>query len=464
MARKPNIVFVFGDQHRYSALGCSGNPVVKSPAIDGIARDGLNFDAAFSSCPICSPYRAAILSGLYAHQHGVLCNEYKMKTDILTLPGELKKGGYRSAFIGKWHLGEGPYNEPKRYGFDYMAGGNCFHHYYDCKYYINEQGPFVHPEWEPTASTNYAIDFIRDHVKKNPLQPFMMMMSWTPPHWPYNEYPQEFNTYSPAGVDLPANVPPQMADFARKEIANYYGMVSALDFEMGRLLSALSELGLDDDTIVVYTSDHGDHLSSHGYVKPGEKWMHHTMRCSKATPYEESIHIPCVMKWPGHIKPGTHTDIMFNSVDVMPTLLSLCGLPVPDSIAGKDLSFAVLGGEGERPDSVFLQILGTGWPDRLKWLGFWRGIRTERYTYARWWNLEVETRLFDREKDPLEMENRFGDPGYSEVQQQLEARLQQWMKETNDPFDWGERDEVKHMLKLGQEFTDDKWNKVIARL
>jgi len=345
-----------------------------------------------------------------------------------------------------------------------MAGANIFHHYYNCEYHVNETGPFVHPEWEPTASTNYAIDFIKDHVKKSPDNPFLLMMCWTPPHWPYNEYPQEFNTYKPGEVDLPANVPKQMEEFARKEIANYYGMVSALDNEMGRLLSVLSELKIDENTIVVYSSDHGDHLSSHGYVKPGEKWIHHSMRCSKATPYEESIHIPFVMKWPGHIKPGTHTDVMFNSVDVMPTLLGLCGLPVPEGIAGRDLSFAALGGEGEKPDSVFLQILGTGWPDRLKWLGFWRGVRTERYTYARWWNTEVETRLFDREKDPLEMKNVYDDPEYAGIRGKLEARLQKWMRDTNDPFDWGARDETKHMLKLGQVFVDENWYNIKPKL
>ena len=464
MSKKPNIVFVFGDQHRYSALGCDGNRVVKSPVIDSIARDGVNFDAAFSSCPICSPYRATMLSGMYAHQHGVMCNEYKMKTTIPTLPGELKKAGYRSAYIGKWHLGEGPYGESKRYGFDYMAAANCFHHYYNCEYFINETGPFTHPEWEPTASTNYAIDFIKDHTGKHPDQPFMMIMSWTPPHWPYDEYPQEFNTYNPDTVDLPENVPVQMAEFARREIANYYGMISALDAEMGRLMAALTELGLDDNTIVVYTSDHGDHLSSHGMGKPFDKWLHHSMRGSKATPFEESIHIPFVIKWPGHIKSGIHTDVMFNSVDVMPTLLGLCGVPVPDSVAGRDLSFAMLGGKGDKPDSIFLQHLGTGWPNRLKWLGFWRGVRTEQYTYARWWNEEVETRLFDREKDPQEMHNCFDDPEYAEIREQMEARLQQWLKETNDPFDWGERDNVKHMLKLGQEFTSNKWDNVVPKL
>lgn len=457
MSKRPNIVFVFADQHRYSSLGCNGNPVVKTPNIDRLAAEGMCFDNAFSSCPICSPYRAQILTGLYSHQNGVVCNEYKMRTDITTLPRELGKAGYKSAFIGKWHLGYGPFTEEKRYGFDYMAADNIHHHYYDCSYYHNEEGPFIKPGWEPTVSNDYAIEFIKKHVTESPDQPFMVMMSWTPPHWPYDEYPQEYNIYSKKEVDLPPNVPVQMAEFAREEIANYYGMITGLDAEMGRLMSTLTEMGIDDNTIVVYTSDHGDHLSSHGYGKPFDMWLHHTKRGSKATPHDESIRIPFIIRWPGKIKPNTRTDVLFNSVDVMPTLLALCGLPVPDSLYGKDLSFAVLDQPGVRPDSVYLQILGPGWPHRGKWLGYWRGIRTPRWVYARWWNNELDPVLYDREQDPWEMKNLYGKPEYAGVQNMLEKRLKEWMDFTNDPFEYGERDPETGMLLLGQEFTHEKW-------
>ncbi len=459
MNRKPNIVYVFSDQQRYSALGCNGNKVVRTPNIDRIAQEGMAFDNAFSACPICSPYRAQILTGLYAHQNGVVCNEYKMRTDITTLPLELKKAGYRSAYIGKWHLGYGPYTEDKRYGFDYMAANNCNHDYYDCQYYINEEGPITKEGWEGTETTNYAIQFLKSHCKAYPDTPFMMMMSWTPPHWPYNRYPQEFNTYLPDEVDLSPNVPEQMADFACKEIAQYYGSCTALDAEFGRLMDALEKLGIVDNTIVCFTSDHGDHLSSHGYGKPSDYWMHHTMRGSKATPYEESIHVPFLIKWPGKIKPGQRNNVLFNSVDVMPTLLSLCGLTIPGEIFGKDLSGAALGGKCETPDSVYLQILGPGWPHRGKWLGYWRGVRTDRWVYARWWKDEVEPKLFDRLNDPYEMDNLYGKPEYAQIQEMMEKRLEQWMEYTNDPFDTGERDPKTGMLLLGQKFSDDKWNK-----
>lgn len=457
MNKKPNIVFVFADQQRYSSLGCNGNPVVKTPNIDRLAAEGMSFDNAFSSCPICSPYRAQILTGLYSHQNGVVCNEYKMRTDITTLPRELGKAGYKSAFIGKWHLGYGPFTEEKRYGFDYMAADNIHHHYYDCSYYTNEEGPFIKPGWEPTVSTDYAVEFIKKQVTECPDQPFMLMMSWTPPHWPYDEYPQEYNIYSKKEVDLPPNVPVQLAEFAREEIANYYGMITGLDAEMGRLTNTLSEMGIEDNTIIIYTSDHGDHLSSHGYGKPFDMWLHHTMRGSKATPYEESIHIPFIIKWPDGIKANTRTDVLFNSVDVMPTLMALCGLPVPDGLYGKDLSSAALEQHGERPDSVYLQILGPGWPHRGKWLGYWRGIRTPRWVYARWWNNEVDPVLYDREQDPWEMNNLYGNPEYADIQAVLEKRLKEWIDFTNDPFEYGERDPETGMLLLEQEFTHEKW-------
>jgi len=235
MNRYPNIVFVFSDQQRYSALGCDGNTVIKTPNIDRMAAEGLVFDNAYSSCPICSPYRAQILSGLYAHQNGVVCNEYKLRTDITTLPQALKKAGYRSAFIGKWHLGYGPYTEDKRYGFDFLIGNNNYGDYFNTRFFHNEEGPVAQTRWEPTESTDHAVRFISEHRQAYPDRPFMVMMSWTPPHWPYTKFPPEYNTYSPEAVDLPPNVPEQMAQFARKEIALYYGNCAALDAEIGRL-------------------------------------------------------------------------------------------------------------------------------------------------------------------------------------------------------------------------------------
>jgi arylsulfatase A-like enzyme len=457
----PNILFVFSDQQRYSALGCTGNAVIQTPHLDRLAEGGVCFDQAFSSCPICSPYRAQILTGRYAHDNGVVDNEYKLRDDR-TLARALKEAGYATAYVGKWHLGYGPYPQEKRYGFDDMAAYDCQHQYYTTTYYENESGPHAIEGWAPTGETDLALGYLQAHLKRGETTPFFLMLSWGPPHWPYNQYPAEFRTYDPGDIDLPPNVPEQMAEFARREIADYYGNISALDAEMGRLLSWLADHNLAENTILCYSSDHGDHLSSHGYGKPMDTWLHHTKRASKATPYEESIHIPFLLRYPERVAAGQRTDILFNSVDVMPTLLGLAGVEAPvgveasAGVQGQDLSFAVLDEAGSEPDSVYLQILGPGWPHRGKWVGCWRGIRTKRWLYARWHD-SGEVLLFDRENDPYEMDNLAGRPAYATVQASMEARLQQWMADTGDPFDSGERDPDTGMLCLGQEFVDKRW-------
>jgi arylsulfatase A-like enzyme len=159
------------------------------------------------------------------------------------------------------------------------------------------------------VETDLAIRFLERHQAERQEDPFAFFVSWRPPHWPYPQYPDEYGGYDPADVDLPGNVPKQMADFARREIADYYGCCTGLEAQMGRLLEALVQLDLADDTIVCYTSDHGDHLSSHGYGKPMDAWMHPSMRASKATPYEESAHVPFLISWPGGTTPGSRSDV-----------------------------------------------------------------------------------------------------------------------------------------------------------
>lgn len=449
-ARKPNIVFVFADQLRYSALGSSGNKIVRTPNFDRMASQGMVFENAFSGHPLCSPYRAQILTGKYGFANGVPDNEYLLWDNQVTLAQALKAAGYQTAYIGKWHLGGGPYTEDKRHGFDYMFAFNCLNRHYGATYHRNEAGPIKVNNFAPEGETDEAVQFIENHMKASSDSPFAVVMSWEPPHWPYGQYPKEFDIYDPAKVDLPANVPVQMADFARREIAQYYGNVSALDAQMGRLLGALDKLGIADNTILCFSSDHGDHLSSHGYGKPMDKWMPPTMRASKSTPYEESVHIPLIMRYPRRVKAGQRTRAMFGSVDVMPTLLGLCGVAIPEGVQGRNLSHVATGEDGTPPpDSVYLMNMGTGWPDRERWVGCWRGVRTDRWVYARWHDVrDHEPVLFDRKNDPHEMKNLAEDTEFAKVRQEMETRLRTWMVETGDPFDKGRRESRKGMLEM----------------
>jgi len=457
MAR-PNILFVFSDQHRYGALGSSGNRVVRTPNLDRLASEGAVFDQACSCYPLCSPYRGQLLTGAYCHQNLVVCNEYALKGGQETIAGTLSRAGYRTGFIGKWHLGDGPYPEEKRHGFDYLGAYNTGGFgFYKTEYWENERGPMPFGCWSPEGETNLAIRFLERHKEDAPGGPFALMLGWAPPHWPYAQFPQEFNTYDPSGIEPRGNVPEQMRDFAPKELALYYGCIAALDFQLGRLLEALERLGLADDTVVCYTSDHGDHLSSHGYGRPWDHWLPPQMRASKATPYEESVHVPFLMRFPGVVPAGHRTDALLGSVDIMPTLLGLCGLEIPGTVQGADVSRAARGEDGPLPDSIYLQNMGVGWPNRREFTGFWRGVRTKRWTYARWLNGRFGPWLFDRQADPEEMKNLAGLSEHAPAQRELEARLQRWIAETGDPFETGERDPVKGMLMLGQEFAGDRW-------
>lgn len=452
----PNIIFICSDQQRYETMGCTGNPVIRTPGFDRLAAEGVLFRQAFSSCPICSPYRGQIVTGRYSHKNGVPDNEYGLFEDQTTMAQALGNAGYRTGYVGKWHLGYGPYPKEKRYGFDYMAAYNCKHKYFDVEYWENETGPIAFGQWAPAGETDLAIRFMQDHREQAGDRPFYLMMSWGPPHWPYDMYPDEFRLYEPDQAIVPPNVPEDMREFAQKEIADYYGNVAGLDAQMNRLLDWLETNGLRENTVICYSSDHGDHLSSHGYGKPMDRQLHHSKRASKATPYEESVHVPFLLSYPKAVAAGRTTDILFNSVDVMPTLLAIAGVDIPPEVQGRDLSHAALGGEGPEPDSVYLQILGPGWPRRGKWVGFWRGLRTQRWVYARWYGTG-DVWLFDRDNDPFEMTNLAGRPEHAQIQQQLETRLQQWLEQTDDPFETGARDPATGMLELGQTFTHKKW-------
>ena len=450
---RPNVVFIFDDQHRYSALGTSNNLIVETPNLDLLASEGIVLDQVYSSCPICSPYRGQLMTGRYSHCNGVLDNEYSLHPNQAFLPDVLKRAGYTTGYVGKWHLGYPPYTQDNRFGFDYMAAYDCRHSYYKTDYFENETGPISMDGWAPKIETDLAIRFMESSV-----DPFCLIMSWGPPHWPYDEYPDAYDVYDPEKVDLPPNVPDQMSAFARKEIADYYGNVTGLDAQFGRVVEAIDLLGISDNTILIFTSDHGDHLSSHGYGKPMDRWMHHSYRASKATPYEESIHVPFVARWPGHIPAGLRSDAIVSSVDLMPTILSLCGAEIPDSVQGVDQSHHLLGADGPRSDSVYLQILGPGWPHRGEWVGFWRGLRTERWVYARWYKNEYGPLLFDRDNDPYELNNLAGSPDYIDCQNELEARLSRWIDETSDPFDTGIRDPETGILELGQRFNNEMYH------
>jgi arylsulfatase A-like enzyme len=193
--------------------------------------------------------------------------------------------------------------------------------------------------------------------------------------------------------------------------------------------------------------------------------MHHSMRASKATPYEESIHVPFIVRWPGQTPAGERRDAFFGAIDLVPSLLGACGIPMSEGLQGRDVS-SVWRGEAapidseHAPggcDSAYLMNMANGWPNRYGWVGRWRGVRTERYTYARWFENERGPWLFDREADPLEMKNVAESSEARPVVEEMEERMHRWMEGTQDPFEYGRRG-ARGFLDVGQEWADpDRW-------
>jgi len=418
---RPNILYVFADQMRFSAMGCMGNTCVRTPHLDRLARQGLPFENAFSCAPICTPYRAQLMTGRYAQTTGIWRNDLKLPREEVSLADVLKAQGYATGYIGKWHLNGGrkrPPGTPEKAGFvppedrqgwDYWAGLECSHNYFTTKYYGDTVDPIPVRGYEPDVQTDLAIEFIRQNKRR----PFCLMLSFGPPHNPYKP-PGKHDTYRPADVPLRANVPREMEVVARETIAQYYGLVTSLDENVGRLMKSLDDLQIGERTVVCFTSDHGDMLYSHG-------------QRLKQKPWEESIHVPFIMRYPERVRPGRKSDVLLASVDIMPTLLGLARAPIPANVDGVDLSPFLLGESNEEPEAVFLSNdpLGRNSP----WTQ-WRGLRTKEWKYVL--GAEGDWLLYNLRQDPYEMNNLVSDPGAKAIRDKLHAMLESRRHELHD--------------------------------
>ena len=441
MPDRPNLLYVFADQMRGSALGCLGDEQARTPHLDRLAAQGLAFRHAIANTPVCTPSRGSLLTGRHALACRCIANDLRLPEDERSIADELhdagdRAAGYRTGYIGKWHL-DGISRHmftppgPRRHGFDdYWAAYNCNHQYMDCRYYVDDD-PELKREarYDADVQTEQAIAFLERYRA----EPFCLFLSWGPPHDPYRQVPQEFlDMYPPEEVALRPN-----AEGAnRAAIAGYYAHITALDRNVGRLMAALDRLGLAEDTLVVFSSDHGDMLWSHG-------------RLNKQQPYEESVRVPLIMRWPGrlpagrvHLPTGEVRDTLISVADYAPTFLGLLGQPVPEAMNGLDLSQVLLGRTRDEPTSVFINEYVSF--DQARAYQPWRGVRTKRHTYARW--LQGGALLFDNQRDPYQMRNLLAEPGHEALAAELEAELQGWLARLGDDFTTGE----EHIRQLGQ--------------
>lgn len=428
--QKPNVVFVLADQWRAQALGYTGNWQAKTPHLDKLATEAVNFSTTISTCSVCTPARASIITGQYPLSHGLFHNDKPLSNDALSIAEVYKEQGYQTAYIGKWHLnghanGEDlnehrllPVPKERRQGFDYWKVCETTHKYNNSIYYDENDEKHSWKGYDAIAQTDSAISFI----KNNKEEPFILFLSWGPPHAPYETAPDRFREmYDPAEMKVRPNVPESKIQKAKQALSGYYAHCSALDDCIGRLQTAIKESELEDNTIFVFTSDHGDMLYSHKQTK-------------KQKPWDESILVPFLLKYPGKL--GTRprkVSTPFSTPDIMPTLLGLSGIDIPSSVEGVSFDPFLLG--GEKPDVkaglITCPVPFHQWKRSIGGKEY-RGVRTERYTFVR--DLSGPWLLYDNLSDPFQMNNLVNKAESTTLQKELNAELEKLLQQRNDEF------------------------------
>ncbi len=451
--KKPNIVYILTDQWRASALGYAGDPNVRTPNIDRLAQESYNFRNAVSVCPVCTPYRASLLTGRYPTSTGMFLNDLHLPPTEYCIGDALSEAGYKTAYIGKWHLdGHGRHvyiPAERRRGFDYWKVAECDHNYNHSHYYAgNSPEKLYWDGYDVYAQTKDAQQYITDQAESG--EPFALFVSYGTPHFPHHTAPEDLKAQYPlADILLPVNVPESMKELATIEAQGYYAHCQALDKSIQDLLITLDEKGLREDTIFVFTSDHGEMLGSHGL---GPK--------AKQVPLNESAGVPFLIRYPAvHGNEGQIVDMPINTPDIFPTLFGLAGLAIPETTEGDDLSFVIKGGsEIEGHAALYMQV--------APWVGgeygkAYRAVKTSRYTYVR--ALDGPWLLFDDANDPFQMTNLVSNPEYADILTGLDNQLNQLLEKADDDFrsgksyieEWGLQPNEQGWIPFNRTVEDD---------
>ncbi len=466
-AKGMNILFLMADQHNHSVLGCAGNPLVKTPNLDKLASQGARFTQAVCATPFCSPTRASLITGLWPHTHGIVQNVDGTRPglDDKTIATEqiLFDKAYYTAQMGKWHLGDitslrcykdGQSGQLKDEYKDYLSAvtRDDWPKPRDSEVKVGdlamlpemvavrdkdvaakagpEETTRIGRQLIPAEHTyeSWLTDRCIEMIKKHKNERFMITWSVSPPHAPWIAPEPFYSMYDPAKMPLPKSwnhCPPeyaksrakQMGDnmgekLVREQMRCYYAQVTMVDSFVGRILKALKDQGLEENTLVVYVSDHGDMQAAHGMVGK-------SVNCY----FEEIVRVPLMIRYPGKIKPGTVVNGHANSVDIMPTLLEYAGVPSPKGAQGKSLKPLIDGKvkAGER----------LGFCERGARAEYGRMVRSTDWKYCVYADGRQE--LFDMNKDPDEMHNLAFDPAHKATVAKMRGHLKAHMKETSDP-------------------------------
>lgn len=426
MADKPNILFLFADQMHAFAMGCMGTEDIHTPNLDKLAQEGALFRNCYSNAPVCTPFRATLVSGQYGSQTDTLRNGRYIPEGTRTLAGSLNDAGYRTGWVGKWHLGAtgNVWIPPElRADFTEFIGYQCYNDFLHGVKFYDEEG---NEDWRDSHRTDVTSDIAIERMEKMKENgPFALFVSYQNPHYPEQpayEYDKMYKGVTlerrPNCVDVdpytrthsPPSPKPQENDPLYQRYGNnldeylraYYAMVTQLDANVGRMMDALDRMGLRDNTVVMFTSDHGDLQGSHGETNKGKPW-------------EESSHIPLVVRAPGGVE-GALIDDLVSGVDFFATCVDYAGQSPEPSVEGD--SFAPMIAD----PSVMLNrpIFSEMQP--------WCMVREGAFKLVVQKEGFVATHLFDLENDPYEMDNLLDKPDHAEKQTHLYGVLEEWYK------------------------------------
>lgn len=433
--KKPNLLIVLSDQHSYDMVGAYGNNQIITPNLDKLAKEGTLFNNFYSNQAVCSPFRGMLMSGMHPLKNGVFHNDHPLLPNKTKLLGEiLKEQGYQTAYIGKWHLLGGNRKRPipkgeMRYGFDTLLTDNCHVDFRAGKsYFWNENDEMEYfDKWEVYGQTDQALNYL-DNIDKS--KPFALIVSYHPPHdwgkfkgedgkmhYRYDTIDELSKLYNPDSIQFRPGIE-RTPDRVRM-YHGYMSMVTGVDKGFGMLMDKLKSMGESDNTLVMFSADHGDMLESHDAILP------------KQYPHDYSNHIPFIVKYPGKVKQGLKTNLLMGTLDIMPTTLSLLGISSSQKYDGQDLSESIL---SNKENTVkYIPI----WNYKKREGGInnnWRGVITEEYAFAMGINdsSSLANVLFDRKKDPYQLNNLFNNPEYNSVKKELEKLTYEWMSIYND--------------------------------
>ncbi|WP_460541503.1 sulfatase family protein [Echinicola sediminis] len=463
VVKKPNLLFIFPDQLRNASIGINNQDPVITPHMDQLAREGMVIQNAISNFPLCSPYRAMLMTGKLPYHNAVLtnCNSKRYqygnswRKEDISFSDVLVANGYDAGYVGKLHLTSPPPLEgsdsviwdaytpvEERHGFNFWYSYGTFDQHFKPHYWVNdapkEDLKYV-DEWSAKHEADVIIDYINNKGKnqRDEDKPFAMFWSVNPPHPPYplvpDKYLEPYRDKSLEDLLVRANVNLDdldsslafhcgatrgKAELARDHVRDYFAMVTGVDDQIGRVLKALKAQGLEENTIVVITSDHGEMMGSHGLM-------------SKNIWYDEAINVPFIIKWPGKIKQGQQSDLFVSVTDVMPTLLNMMGAKdgLPNDLDGRDLSKQLIDNSSGGADYALYYFIKEGAPGSGH-----RGIKTPKNTYVVTVDDTNKVRefLFDNVNDPFQMNNMV------QADQKLATALREQLfaalKEKKDPW------------------------------